>query len=95
MSLMRKISQKMRDKLPNQGNLEQRDYRDWAKYPRSQRAVDLMFSNPPMLAEIEFARNAGYIDGYRWVPPHQRNAKQNEGKFPLNEIEREPGCDDE
>jgi hypothetical protein len=62
-------------------HLTSKPVRDWARRPGSQQAVDLMFSKPPMYAEIEIARKDGYIEGDRWVPPEDRKS-------------REPGEDD-
>lgn len=47
--------------------------RDWAIHAKSQRAVDLMFTPPPMTAQIEAATQAGTIIGRRWIPPGERN----------------------
>lgn len=44
--------------------------RDWAKFPKSQAAVDLMFSDPPMTKEIEIAKQNGFIDeNNMWIKP--------------------------
>jgi hypothetical protein len=48
------------------------DFREWAKNPKSQAAVDLMFSHPPMYNEIEIAKQAGAIIGRKWIEPHKR-----------------------
>lgn len=46
--------------------------RKWALEPKSQQAVDLMLSHPPMTQELAIARANGFIDGDKWVPPHKR-----------------------
>lgn len=71
MSLMKKIHDAMNPKTlaAYEANT---DYRKWATEPRSQAAVDLMFSDPPMLAEIDIATKNGFISGKNWVPPEKR-----------------------
>ncbi len=49
--------------------------RAWALQPRSQAAVDLMFTDPPMVREIAIATQDGYIYGHMWVPEHKRKSK--------------------
>ena len=49
--------------------------RAWALKPRSQAAVDLMFTNPQMTREIAMATRDGYISGHMWVPEHKRKSK--------------------
>lgn len=48
-------------------------YRKWAEFPKSARAVELMFSDPPMLEEIEIAKKNGYIgENNQWIPESKR-----------------------
>lgn len=49
--------------------------RKWAIEPKSQQAVDLMLSNPPMAEELRISRENGFIIGDNWVPPHKRIKK--------------------
>lgn len=52
------------------------DPKAWAKWPRSSRAVELMFTPPIMKREIEFAKRGGYIgENNQWIPPEKRLKK--------------------
>lgn len=49
------------------------DSRSWAKFPRSHRAVEVMFMKPIMGREIEIAKKNGYIgENNQWIPELKR-----------------------
>lgn len=74
MNLSQKIAAKLQANKPGPGQLTAHDPRDWARKPRSQRAVDLAIEGK-LFEELADARAAGYVIGDKWVPPQQRGNK--------------------
>lgn len=69
MNLSQKIAKKMNSaKLCG---VTEVDSRDWARHPKSQKAVDLAIEGK-LFEELADARKAGYVIGDKWIPPHQR-----------------------
>lgn len=69
MNLNQKIAAKMNS--VKFGQLTAHDPRDWARKPKSQRAVDLAIE-AKLFEELAEARKAGYVIGDKWVPPAKR-----------------------
>jgi hypothetical protein len=56
------------------GKLSDVPLRDWARRPRSQKAVDLAIAGK-LFSELADAREAGYVVGDKWVAPEKRGKK--------------------